>query len=338
MRLVVVDSRAARVLKPDSPLDPRPRRDGLARRAAAGRRRPRARSAPRCRSCSRPGSTTPRPSARGSARARGASAPRASASGCARPSTSSTGRPSSRASARWPTWCSRSPPAAGAGRRARSRSCPATSTTATSRRRGRTRTSPTSGPPAPIMQAVCSPIRNPLAVRAWSGSPPWAHGAGWRAGCSGWRARRRSRASPLRWELDRGPWYDNNLAVLEVRDGGRLHLRWVGGRHRGPADRPAEAPDGLGGRRPAQAREPAGLLARGDVRGGRSRCRSTRGRCGGRGRTAGTACRGSAGCCWCRRCPTWSSSSGFGVSSAAEDDGRRARTRLVAGHGEVDST
>ena len=39
-RLVVVDSRAARVLEPGRPRDARRRRDGLARRAAARRRRP----------------------------------------------------------------------------------------------------------------------------------------------------------------------------------------------------------------------------------------------------------------------------------------------------------
>ena len=39
-RLVVVDSRAARVLEPERPLDARRRRDGLARRADARRRRP----------------------------------------------------------------------------------------------------------------------------------------------------------------------------------------------------------------------------------------------------------------------------------------------------------
>ena len=49
----------------------------------------------------------------------------------------------------------------------------------------------------------------------------------------------RSEPSPLRWELDQGPWYDNNLAVLEVRDEGRLHLRWVAGDIEGrPTDQP----------------------------------------------------------------------------------------------------
>jgi hypothetical protein len=45
--------------------------------------------------------------------------------------------------------------------------------------------------------------------------------------------------SPLRWELTSGPWYDNNLAVLELlRD--RLRFRWSGGdASGGPPDRAA---------------------------------------------------------------------------------------------------
>ena len=36
-------------------------------------------------------------------------------------------------------------------------------------------------------------------------------------------------ASPLTWEIDRGPWYDNNLAILEVGPGGGLLMRWLAG-------------------------------------------------------------------------------------------------------------
>ena len=34
--------------------------------------------------------------------------------------------------------------------------------------------------------------------------------------------------SPLRWRVTTGPWYDNNLAVLEVQPD-RLHFWWSGG-------------------------------------------------------------------------------------------------------------
>ena len=79
-----------------------------------------------------------------------------------------------------------------------------------------------------ILQAVCSPIRNPL--------PP-AMQRVMRAGTRkslGRVFRRLAKlakvpASPLKWQIDRGPWVDNNLAVLEVRPGGGLCLRWWGG-------------------------------------------------------------------------------------------------------------
>ncbi len=89
-----------------------------------------------------------------------------------------------------------------------------------------------------IVQAVCSPIRNPL--------PPGMErvttmGARRRLARGAQRLARAAKvpASPLTWELDRGPWYDNNLAVLEVRDADRLHLRWVAGDIEGrPTDQP----------------------------------------------------------------------------------------------------
>ena len=34
--------------------------------------------------------------------------------------------------------------------------------------------------------------------------------------------------SPLRWEVTSGPWYDNNLAVLELLED-RLRFRWSRG-------------------------------------------------------------------------------------------------------------
>ncbi len=35
--------------------------------------------------------------------------------------------------------------------------------------------------------------------------------------------------SPLAWAVDRGPWFDNNLAVLEVQPDGGLSMRWLAG-------------------------------------------------------------------------------------------------------------
>ncbi|NYF97860.1 alkaline phosphatase D family protein [Janibacter cremeus] len=80
-----------------------------------------------------------------------------------------------------------------------------------------------------IVQAVCSPIRNPmpLGIRmlmsqmAKSLVRPmrwWAHRT---AGVDD---------PPLTWQLTAGPWFDNNLAVAEVDDDGRgLALSWFTG-------------------------------------------------------------------------------------------------------------
>lgn len=83
-----------------------------------------------------------------------------------------------------------------------------------------------------ILQAVCSPIRNPLprAVRyatAWT-----ALNFGTRAGT--WLARRAAVADPpFHWKTIRGPWFDNNIATLEA-DGRKLWMRWEKGVvHRG---------------------------------------------------------------------------------------------------------
>jgi hypothetical protein len=79
-----------------------------------------------------------------------------------------------------------------------------------------------------ILQATCSPIRNPL--------------PGFMERLTGWATRRRvggavrrlAKAakvplSPLAWRVDRGPWYDNNLAVLEVQEDGGMTMRWLAG-------------------------------------------------------------------------------------------------------------
>jgi hypothetical protein len=89
-----------------------------------------------------------------------------------------------------------------------------------------------------IVQAVCSPIRNPLPapmqrVTTWGTRP--------RLGNAVRRLARWAKvpAPPLAWSIARGPWYDNNLAVLEVQPEGGLELRWYAGDVEG---RPTEQP------------------------------------------------------------------------------------------------
>jgi hypothetical protein len=76
-----------------------------------------------------------------------------------------------------------------------------------------------------VVQAVCSPIRNPL--------PGFMKGflkvaALGKARPTGRLLAHRVPRSPLRWGLTSGPWYDNNLAVLEVRED-HLHFTWARG-------------------------------------------------------------------------------------------------------------
>ncbi|GAA1479488.1 alkaline phosphatase D family protein [Nocardioides aestuarii] len=79
-----------------------------------------------------------------------------------------------------------------------------------------------------IVQAVCSPIRNPLPaamqrVTTWGTRP--------RLGRVVRRVARLGKVPPppLTWRIDRGPWYDNNLAVLEVQRDGGLAMTWYAG-------------------------------------------------------------------------------------------------------------
>lgn len=89
-----------------------------------------------------------------------------------------------------------------------------------------------------IVQAVCSPVRNPMprgvrvAMSLFAGS--LVRPMRWVAG--------RSRRIPdprYPWRVTHGPWFDNNLAVLEV-DGPSLRLAWYSGEVVGDDhDRPA---------------------------------------------------------------------------------------------------
>jgi hypothetical protein len=89
----------------------------------------------------------------------------------------------------------------------------------------------------PILQAVCSPIRNPLPRAARFGTAAVSYGI---AAPMGQLAARSAQVPdpPFRWERVRGPWFDNNLATLEVTDEG-LEMWWAKGSvSHGSDDRP----------------------------------------------------------------------------------------------------
>jgi phosphodiesterase/alkaline phosphatase D-like protein len=89
-----------------------------------------------------------------------------------------------------------------------------------------------------VLQATCSPIRNPL-PRGMKGFLKVA--ALGQARPTGRLLGGRVPRSPLRWKVTKGPWYDNNLAVLELQLD-RVHLRWSRGEvHDDPADHPTLA-------------------------------------------------------------------------------------------------
>ena len=78
-----------------------------------------------------------------------------------------------------------------------------------------------------ILQAVCSPIRNPLPRMMRLATAALAYGIATPMG----RAASRSAAvpdPPFRWDTVRGPWFDNNIATLEVTEQG-LEMHWVTG-------------------------------------------------------------------------------------------------------------
>ena len=88
-----------------------------------------------------------------------------------------------------------------------------------------------------VIQAVCSPIRNPMPRRLRFLVAVLAYGV---AGPLGRVVARSAKVpdAPLQWRFLKGPWFDNNLATLEV-DGRGLRLWWAtgvveGGQH----DRP----------------------------------------------------------------------------------------------------
>ncbi len=89
-----------------------------------------------------------------------------------------------------------------------------------------------------VLQAVCSPIRNPLPRAMRLTTTALSRGVASGLG----RVLARSAgvpAPPWRWTRVRGPWFDNNLATVEITGTG-IRLRWARGTVRdGHEDRPA---------------------------------------------------------------------------------------------------
>lgn len=87
-----------------------------------------------------------------------------------------------------------------------------------------------------IFQAVCSPIRNPLPRRMRFATAALSYGV---AGPLGHLVARSAKVpdAPFTWRLVEGPWFDNNLAVLEVH-GADLRLWWATGEVEDDVDRP----------------------------------------------------------------------------------------------------
>ena len=78
-----------------------------------------------------------------------------------------------------------------------------------------------------MLQAVCSPIRNPLSRNMRFATAVLSYGV---AGPVGRLASRSTRVpdAPLTWRYAEGPWFDNNLACLTVT-GRSLKMWWVTG-------------------------------------------------------------------------------------------------------------
>ncbi len=87
-----------------------------------------------------------------------------------------------------------------------------------------------------ILQAVCSPIRNPLPSYMQAFTALSARRGVELAGRALSRAGRVPRG-PLRWRVTQGPWYDNNLAVLQLGPLG-IELWWSAGQVEGDPELP----------------------------------------------------------------------------------------------------
>ena len=84
-----------------------------------------------------------------------------------------------------------------------------------------------------IIQAVCSPIRNPLSPRWRFITALSAYGVARPIGHLAAKSTKVPKA-PLHWKLVKGPWFDNNLATLEITREG-LRMWWAKGQVEGDA-------------------------------------------------------------------------------------------------------
>ena len=75
-----------------------------------------------------------------------------------------------------------------------------------------------------IVQAVCSPIRNPLPRQVRIAQAVLGKGLARPLELLVGRTAKVPNA-PYHWPMTEGPWFDNNLATLEVRGRG-LVMRW----------------------------------------------------------------------------------------------------------------
>jgi hypothetical protein len=74
---------------------------------------------------------------------------------------------------------------------------------------------------------VCSPIRNPLDPRTRFATAALSYGV---AAPVGRLASRSAKVTegPLTWKYAKGPWFDNNIACLELQ-GNDLRMWWMTG-------------------------------------------------------------------------------------------------------------
>ncbi|WP_110183458.1 alkaline phosphatase D family protein [Nocardioides solisilvae] len=79
-----------------------------------------------------------------------------------------------------------------------------------------------------FVQAVCSPIRNPLSRNMRFATAALSYGV---AGPLGRLVSRSAHVppAPLEWRYAQGPWFDNNVALLEL-EGADARFRWFTGR------------------------------------------------------------------------------------------------------------
>ena len=87
-----------------------------------------------------------------------------------------------------------------------------------------------------LIQAVCSPIRNPLSRKWRFATAALSYAV---AGPIGRLVARSAKVphAPLRWKLVKGPWFQNNIATLEVTATG-LAMWWATGEVEEPGGRP----------------------------------------------------------------------------------------------------